>query len=54
LQHLREVKDRLLELGEALWGETTLYVHKKRVVFVNRKLRRLKKSYPVRESFKYL
>jgi DNA-binding transcriptional MerR regulator len=35
LQHLREVKDRLLELGEALWGETTLYVHKKRVVFVN-------------------
>jgi uncharacterized protein (DUF433 family) len=35
LRHLREVKDRLLELGEALWGETTLYVHKKRVVFVN-------------------
>jgi uncharacterized protein (DUF433 family) len=35
LPHLREVKDRLLKLGEALWGETTLYVHKKRVVFVN-------------------
>ena len=35
LGHLREVKEKLLALGEALWGETTLYVHNKRVVFVN-------------------
>lgn len=35
LQHLREVKDNLLALGDALWGETTLYVHNKKVVFVN-------------------
>jgi len=35
LGHLREVKERLLSLGEKLWGETTLYVHNKRVVFVN-------------------
>jgi uncharacterized protein (DUF433 family) len=35
LGHLREVKDRLLSLGEKLWGETVLYVHNKRVVFVN-------------------
>jgi uncharacterized protein (DUF433 family) len=37
LQHLREVKDRLLELGDTLWAETTLYVHKRKVVFVNPK-----------------
>ena len=35
LQHLREVKEKLLALGEALWAETTLYVHNKKVVFVN-------------------
>lgn len=35
LQHLREVKVTLMSLGEKLWGETTLYVHNKRVVFVN-------------------
>jgi len=35
LGHLREVKEKLLALGEVLWGETTLYVHNKRVVFVN-------------------
>jgi uncharacterized protein (DUF433 family) len=35
LQHLREVKEALLSLGDRLWGETTLYVHNKRVVFVN-------------------
>jgi len=35
LGHLREVKERLLSLGERLWGETTLYVHNKHVVFVN-------------------
>ena len=35
LQHLREVKEKLLGLGDALWTETTLYVHNKRVAFVN-------------------
>lgn len=35
LGHLREVKEKLLSLGEKLWGETVLYVHNKRVVFVN-------------------
>lgn len=35
LQHLRGVKEMLLSLGEGLWAETTLYVHNKRVVFVN-------------------
>jgi uncharacterized protein (DUF433 family) len=35
LQHLRGVKDKLLALGDALWAGTTLYVHAKRVVFVN-------------------
>jgi uncharacterized protein (DUF433 family) len=33
LQHLREVKVRLAELGETKWSETTLYVLGKRVVF---------------------
>ena len=35
LAHLREVKEKLLSLGEKLWGETVLYVHNKRVVFTN-------------------
>lgn len=35
LQHLREVKEKLVALGEALWLQTTLYVHNKRVAFVN-------------------
>src|SRR5882672_3208640 len=35
LQHLREVKDSLLALGDTLWAETILYVHNKRVAFVN-------------------
>ena len=35
LQHLREVKAKLLALGDALWSATTLYVHNKRVAFVN-------------------
>ena len=35
LQHLREVKETLLGLGDALWTKTTLYVHNKRVAFVN-------------------
>ncbi|RWM28481.1 DUF433 domain-containing protein [Mesorhizobium sp.] len=34
MQHLREVKDKLLALGEH-WSSTTLYVLKKKVVFVN-------------------
>lgn len=35
LQRLREVKDKLLSLGDALWAGTTLYVHNKQVAFVN-------------------
>jgi len=35
LRHLLDVKEKLLALGESLWGETTLYVHNKCVVFVN-------------------
>jgi uncharacterized protein (DUF433 family) len=35
LQHLRAVKEKLQALGDALWIETTLYVHSKRVAFVN-------------------
>jgi uncharacterized protein (DUF433 family) len=35
LQHLREVKEKLSGLGESLWTQTTLYVHNKRVAFVN-------------------
>lgn len=34
MQHLREVKDKLMALGEH-WASTTLYVLKKKVVFVN-------------------
>lgn len=35
LPHLREVKDKLLHLGDDIWSKTTLYVVKKRVVFDN-------------------
>lgn len=35
LQHLREVKQALLLLGDSLWAETTLFVHNKRVIFEN-------------------
>lgn len=35
LPHLREVKEKLLHLGDDLWSKTTLYVLKKRVVFAN-------------------
>lgn len=35
LQHLRDVKQRLLHLGEDLWTKTTLYILNKRVVFYN-------------------
>ena len=35
LQHLREVKHKLLALSDNLWCATTLYVHNKRVAFVN-------------------
>lgn len=35
LQHLRVVKDKLLALGDSLWADTILYVHNKRVAFVN-------------------
>jgi uncharacterized protein (DUF433 family) len=35
LQHLRDVKQRLLHLGDDLWTKTTLYILNKRVVFYN-------------------
>lgn len=35
LQHLRDVKQRLLHLGEDLWAKTTLYILNGRVVFYN-------------------
>lgn len=35
LPHLREVKDALAHLGEALWGKTTLYVLNRKVVIKN-------------------
>lgn len=35
LPHLRDVKSKLAHLGEEMWAKTTLYVVKKRVVFVN-------------------
>jgi uncharacterized protein (DUF433 family) len=35
LQHLREVKQRLLHLGEDMWAKTTLYILNRRVVFYN-------------------
>jgi len=37
LQHLRETKEKLVALSDKLWADTTLYVHNKRVVFVNPK-----------------
>jgi uncharacterized protein (DUF433 family) len=39
MQHLREVKDKLLALGED-WSSTTLSVWKKRVAFINSKTQR--------------
>lgn len=35
LPHLREVREKLLHLGEDMWGKTTLYVVNQRVAFVN-------------------
>jgi DNA-binding transcriptional MerR regulator len=35
LQHLRKVAEKLSHLRDALWTETTLFVVKRRVVFVN-------------------
>lgn len=35
LQHLRDVKQRLLHLGEDLWAKTTLYILNRRVIFYN-------------------
>ena len=35
LQHLREVKDKLQNLGEDMWLKTTLYLLNRRVVFLN-------------------
>jgi len=35
LQHLREVKEKLEHLGDALWARTTLYLLDRRVVFLN-------------------
>jgi uncharacterized protein (DUF433 family) len=35
LQHLREVRQRLLHLGEDLWAKTTLFILNRRVVFYN-------------------
>ena len=41
LSHLREVKDKLLHLGDDMWTQTILHVLKKRVVFVNPETRNL-------------
>jgi hypothetical protein len=35
LEHLREVKEKLIHLGDYIWAKTTLYVFNKRVVFDN-------------------
>jgi uncharacterized protein (DUF433 family) len=35
LQHLREVREELLHLGEDLWAKVTLYILNHRVVFYN-------------------
>jgi uncharacterized protein (DUF433 family) len=35
LQHLREVRERLLHLGDDLWAKITLYILNRRVVFHN-------------------
>jgi uncharacterized protein (DUF433 family) len=37
LQHLRETKEKLVVLSDRLWADTVLYVHNKRVAFVNPK-----------------
>ena len=37
LPHLREVKDRLIHLGDDLWSKTVLYVLNRKVVFKNPK-----------------
>jgi uncharacterized protein (DUF433 family) len=44
LQELRRTKKKLSELGEGLWGETTLYVFGKRVVFHNPATGRLEEA----------
>jgi uncharacterized protein (DUF433 family) len=44
LQELRRTKRKLSELGERLWGETTLYVFGKRVVFHNPATGRLEEA----------
>jgi uncharacterized protein (DUF433 family) len=36
LQHLREVRETLLRLGDELWSKTTLYILNRRVLFHNR------------------
>ena len=35
LQHLREVREKLLHLGDDLWAKITLYILNRRVVFHN-------------------
>jgi uncharacterized protein (DUF433 family) len=35
LQHLREVREKLLHLGEDMWAKITLYIHNRRVAFHN-------------------
>lgn len=35
LQHLRDVKQKLSDLGDDVWAKTTLFVLKKRIVFHN-------------------
>lgn len=35
LQHLRDVRERLLHLGDDLWAKITLYILNRRVVFYN-------------------
>jgi len=35
LPHLREVKEELAHMGDDVWAKTTLYLHNKKVVFVN-------------------
>jgi len=35
LPELRKTKDKLAHLGDDMWAKTTLYVHRKKVVFVN-------------------
>jgi uncharacterized protein (DUF433 family) len=44
LQELRRTKKKLSDLGERLWGETTLYVFGKRVVFHNPATGRLEEA----------